>query len=210
MRNLLCKVLSMVSFHDRSKWALVSIQFDRTRTMFRKSFSRLKENMKVSTIYKEIITIALVMVFAITGCGYTPVTETVRKPANSTEDLSPLFTTDYRAGLQRARDENKPLLVYFMAKNCVFSRQMTRETLSDPTFRDFAQNFVCVQIDISEPSSEKLCEDLQIKGTPTIQFMSPSGVPLQRLTQPQPAKELVLQMQSVLYSLAWKEDKYYR
>ncbi|MDD3587266.1 MAG: thioredoxin family protein [Thermoguttaceae bacterium] len=154
--------------------------------------------------------IVLCLLFVITGCGFSPVTETVKKPVRTTEELSPLFLTDYRSGLEQAREENKPILVYFMSKTCVFSSQMTRETLSDPKFRDFARNFVCVQIDTGQPSSEKLCEDLQIKGTPTIQFMSPSGIPLQRMTQPQPAHELVLQMQSVLYSLAWKEVKYYR
>ncbi|MDO5565502.1 MAG: thioredoxin family protein, partial [Planctomycetia bacterium] len=86
----------------------------------------------------------------------------MKKPVRTTEELSPLFLTDYRTGLEQAREENKPILVYFMSKTCVFSSQMTRETLSDPKFRDFARNFVCVQIDTSLPSSEKLCEDLQI------------------------------------------------
>ena len=151
----------------------------------------------------------LLLAICLSGCNLSSARQVSEEPVDR-NDKPVQFLNDYAKAQQIAFDENKPLLVYFMANDCVFSRQMTRDTFADPLFIKYADNFVCVQIDVNEKKAATLCEEFKIKGTPTIQFLSPSGIMLQRLTQPQPAKELVLQMQAVLYSIAWNDVREYR
>ncbi|MDO5552760.1 MAG: thioredoxin family protein [Planctomycetia bacterium] len=117
------------------------------------------------------------------------------------------FTGDYERALQQAKEESKPILVYFTAANCVFSREMNETTLSDPKVIELANRFICVQIDVNSREGGRICDQLGIVGSPTIQFLAPSGTPLQRLPQKHAASELLFQMQAVLYSLAWHETQ---
>lgn len=149
----------------------------------------------------------LLSTVCLSGCGHSSARQVSGEEAWNTPPLTIDFIDDYQNGLEIAAEENKPLLVYFMADDCVFSNRMCQETLTDPIFKKFARGFVCVRINVNKKESAGICKEFKIKGTPTIQFLSPTGTMLQRLTQPQPAKELVVQMQAVLYSVAWNDVK---
>jgi len=137
---------------------------------------------------------------ALSGCIQT--FGTVALPPESVEgEEATVFYDDFDEARTVAGQEKKPMLLFFYSPNCVFSQQMLKETFSDDEVTKLASQFVCVKID--ESRQRKMCEEYDVKGTPTIQFMNPQGkVLLQRLTAKKSPNELLLQMQLAIESLA--------
>ena len=115
------------------------------------------------------------------------------------------FYNDFKTAQEAALKENKPMMLFFYAPNCIFSRQMLKETLHDQDVVKLSQQFICVRID--ESRERKMCEEYDVKGTPTVQFMNPQGILLQRLTAKKSANQLILQMQVAIESLAARNQK---
>lgn len=110
------------------------------------------------------------------------------------------FFDDFDEARSIASQEKKPMLLFFYSPNCVFSQQMLKETFSDEGVTKLSRQFVCVKID--ESRQRKICEEYDVKGTPTIQFTNPQGILLQRLTARKTPNQLLLQMQIAIESLA--------
>ena len=114
------------------------------------------------------------------------------------------FLFDYDEALTKARRENKPVLVFFMADNCRYSRQMLAHAFVDPDVERFSKSFVCLEIDVNEPSNDRICDAFGVVANPTVQFVTSYGVPLQRVTKLQSGADLLGQMQIALTSIAWR------
>ena len=68
-----------------------------------------------------------------------------------------------------------------------------------------SEQFVCVLVDAdAEP---EVCRQFRVKGYPTIQFLSPRGTPLNRVTGKQPTVQLVMEMQAALQAVARRIDE---
>lgn len=117
------------------------------------------------------------------------------------------FSTDYDEATRRAERENKPILLFFMTPNCQYSRAMLDGAFSDERIARLSREFVCVEIDVNSASGEKICDELNVFATPTIQFATSRGVPLQRLTRNQTVERLANQMQAALTSIAWRASQ---
>jgi thiol-disulfide isomerase/thioredoxin len=74
----------------------------------------------------------------------------------------------------------------------MFSEKMLESTFRDPDVVEMSDRFTCVKI--YAETNEDLCKEFRIKGYPTIQFMSPQGVLLKRLSGAQTAAQLTTQM----------------
>ncbi|HUY89843.1 MAG TPA: protein disulfide isomerase family protein [Pirellulales bacterium] len=110
------------------------------------------------------------------------------------------FVNGYHRGFELARDQHKPMLVFFTAEWCTYCHQMEAEAFTEEPVVKLAKQFVCILVDADcEPN---VCHDFRVKGYPTIQFLSPRGVPLNRVTGKQPARKLVIQMQAALQAVA--------
>ncbi len=99
-----------------------------------------------------------------------------------------------------ARQWDKPMLVFFFAPWCPFSRQMLSETFHDPQVVRMAKQFICIQVDVEQ--NPELCQTFQVRSLPTVQLLSSRAIPLTRLIGHVPAKDLVGQMQGALQSVA--------
>ena len=133
--------------------------------------------------------------------------DALRADVASEEDVAPesvAFLTDYREATQKAARENKPALLFFMAKNCKFSANMLSDAFANAEVEKLSKEFVCVEIDMTDSRNAQVCEDYKITVTPTVQFVNPQGAPLQRLTSAQTAERLADQMQAALTSVAWR------
>ncbi|HEX3726811.1 MAG TPA: thioredoxin family protein, partial [Pirellulales bacterium] len=114
------------------------------------------------------------------------------------------FVEGYRAGSIQAAAEAKPMLVFFTAQWCRYCHQMADEAFTHPQVVALSQRFVCVLIDAdAEPD---VCRQFQVSGFPTIQFLSPSGVPLERVVGKQPGHQLMMAMQSALQNVARRQN----
>ncbi|MDR3111039.1 MAG: thioredoxin family protein [Planctomycetaceae bacterium] len=102
------------------------------------------------------------------------------------------FHDDYKSARRIARETSKPLMLFFTTSDCVFSEKMVEGTFRDPDVVEISDRFTCVKI--YAETNEDLCKEFRIKGYPTIQFMSPQGVLLKRLSGSQTAAQLTTQM----------------
>ena len=169
----------------------------------------------MSSYYKyvfAIIVVGVCVVLTVNGMIQTPehtvpvdstVLQVGTEPAE--KDAGVEFCTDYATARENAKKENKPILMFFYGPNCTFSQQMRSVTFNNKDIKRLAEQFICVQVD--EGSNLKLCTEFEVKGTPTIQFMTPQGTLLQRLTASQTSDHLLMQMQVVIQSLASSEKR---
>lgn len=114
------------------------------------------------------------------------------------------FVAGFERGVQIARDEQKPMLLFFTAEWCKYCHQMANEVLVQDAVVELSRNFVCVLVDAdAEPD---VCRKFEVRGFPTIQFVSARGARLNHITGKQPARLLIAQMNAALHAIARRPD----
>lgn len=110
------------------------------------------------------------------------------------------FIEGYRGGAKVAAAQRKPMLLFFTASWCGYCHQLAADAFTDASVVSLSEQFVCVLVDADrEP---EVCQEFQITGYPTIQFVSSRGQPLNRMVGKRPGQELVRQMHAALQGLA--------
>lgn len=110
----------------------------------------------------------------------------------------------FERGCQVSRAQQKPLLVFFTAGWCKYCHQMANEAFTQEAVVRLSRRFVCVLVDAdAEPA---VCRDFEVRHFPTVQFVSPSGVRLNRVTGKQPAQQLIAQMNAALNTIARRPE----
>lgn len=128
-----------------------------------------------------------------------------RMAPSPTENYPPVqFLSDIKTGLEEAARTGSPAMIFFMETDCPYSRAMLDEVFSDPEIRRLSRGFLCIQVDMNGKDSVAVCQEYNVVGSPTVQFVSATGIPLQQLTQKRSAAELKKQMETILYSVAWR------
>lgn len=110
------------------------------------------------------------------------------------------FLTDYDAALASARNDGKPLLLFFGAQWCTHTQRMVGELPADPVVAKLAGDFVCVRLDVD--TVPKLCEEYRVRAYPTLILAAPGGVVLQRLTGLQASRDVAVEMSAALTAVA--------
>lgn len=112
--------------------------------------------------------------------------------ASSTLFAGDAWQTDYKAALEQAAKENKPVLLDFTGSTwCPPCKMMKKDVFSTPDFLDFARkNLVLVELDFLpggkpavvqyEKQNLALAEKYQIEGFPTAILLAPNGKELAR------------------------------
>jgi thiol:disulfide interchange protein len=114
------------------------------------------------------------------------------------------FVAGYERGNQLARQQQKPMMIFFTAEWCTYCRQMANEAFLQSAVVSLSRQFVCVLVDAdAEP---QVCREFDVRSFPTLQFVSARGVRLNRLIGKQPPRELIAQMQAALETLARRPD----
>jgi thiol:disulfide interchange protein len=141
--------------------------------------------------------------------GCEDVTPNQRPPTQQESRGSPVtkvargkleFIQGYADGYQQARHAGRPMLVFFTASWCHFCHQMEADAFNDGQVAMLSRQFTCILVDADrEPD---VCQEFRIRGYPAVQFLTPQGVPLNRLVGKQSAAELMLQMQAALEATA--------
>lgn len=113
------------------------------------------------------------------------------------------FVDGFNKGYELANREGKPMLVFFTAQWCEFCHQMANEAFVQEQVVGLSSRFVCVLVDADrEPA---VCRQFQVRGYPTIQFLSPQGVPLNRVVGKKPGHLLVMEMHAALQAVARRD-----
>ncbi len=106
------------------------------------------------------------------------------------------FLRGYSEALAEARQDGKPLLVFFSTPECIYCRQMFEQTFRDQQIARLAEEFVCVRIEPGE--DPQVCEDFHVDAFPTVQFIASDGAPLHRVLGKKEPEILAVQMQAAL------------
>ena len=115
------------------------------------------------------------------------------------------FVEGYERGCEASRQQGKPMLVFFTARWCDYCHDMADDAFCQDAVVSLSEQFVCVLVDAdAEP---EVCRQFRVKGYPTIQFLSPRGTPLNRVTGKQPTVQLVMEMQAALQAVARRIDE---
>ncbi|HEX7378851.1 MAG TPA: thioredoxin family protein [Pirellulales bacterium] len=141
----------------------------------------------------------------VTGAGYDrgiDIGSPQTPPADAAAER--VVFQDLERGSQRARTQQKPLLIFFTAEWCKFCHQMAQETFTQEAVIRLSQSFVCVVVDAD--SQPRVCREFDVHGFPTVQFMSPGGVRLNRVTGKQSARQFLAQMNAALSTLARRPE----
>jgi hypothetical protein len=97
------------------------------------------------------------------------------------------WTDDLQGALARAKQENKPLVVCFLASWCSACAGFEREALQSPQIHALADRFVWVKLDVERNVS--LVRAYEIRATPRIDLLDPDGKTRVRISGALPPKE---------------------
>ena len=139
----------------------------------------------------------------------TPVPQATQTPAAPRVELArgdlKFVTDDLTEGLVIAEHEGKPLLVFFTARWCHFCHEMARESFTNRQVIALSHEFVCVLVDAdAQPQS---CQRYQVHSFPTVQFISPRGVPLNKIVGKRSSQDILQQMQAALQAVAAAQSR---
>ena len=101
------------------------------------------------------------------------------------------WETDYEAALEKAKKENRFLLVDFSGSDwCGWCIRLQKEVFSERDFKEYAeQALVCVLIDSPrrkelpadlQAQNTRLKQQFQVRGFPTVLILNPDGEPVGR------------------------------
>ena len=114
------------------------------------------------------------------------------------------FVEGYANGYQQAVQRGKPMLVFFTAGWCHYCHEMANEAFTSPQVVGLSERFVCILVDAdAEP---EVCNQFRVQGFPTVQFVSPRGVPLNRVVGKKPGHQLMMAMQAALQNIARRAE----
>lgn len=93
----------------------------------------------------------------------------------------PVKWTDYNTAIAKAKEENKPVYVYFYSDRCTWCNTMKKETHQNKAVADYLNDhFIAVKVDAGK--DRDLAMKFRVGPVPANWFLSPDGKPLgQRL-----------------------------
>ncbi len=95
----------------------------------------------------------------------------------------------YEEGMQRAKENNKPVFIDFMTDYCGACQRMENETYTDQRVQDKTDEIIFIKVDAQERSD--LAKEYEIRYVPTLIFKDAEGKQVNRVTGFMGASELV-------------------
>lgn len=110
-----------------------------------------------------------------------PATVGSTAPAQVTETVTPRVTDgtginweDYTPGLAQARNQDKSVFLYFYAQWCTYCTKLKKTTFLDERVLAYLEkNFISISVDTDQ--NQALSQSWQVKGLPTMWFLTPEG-----------------------------------
>ena len=98
----------------------------------------------------------------------------LRTPHSALAQEEIAWRKDYATALREAREKNRPLVLDFGTKDCVWCRRLEASTLADPAVaRALNERFIPLKIDAEE--QPRLAQELRVQSYPTLVLASPAG-----------------------------------
>lgn len=88
---------------------------------------------------------------------------------------SPKFGTDYKAALEQAKKENKPIILVFSAAWCGPCQSMKKTVYPSKEVTALHDKFVWAYLDVDQADNATPAMKYKVEGIPHIQFVSATG-----------------------------------
>ncbi len=106
---------------------------------------------------------------------------------------------DDQEGMQIAKSQNKPTMIFFHSKTCPPCVKLTGE-FADTRVINMSKNFVPIDVSTDEPRPSVLDRQYGIRYVPTIVFTNSQGMEVHRIVGYRDSDTLMGEMQKVLES----------
>ncbi len=127
------------------------------------------------------------LIAIIREAGYTSYVATDEiSPDDNEGGAGSLDDPVFQDALAKAKRENKPIVIDFMASWCVPCRRMEKETFTDPAVASLLEKVVFLKVDTDE--HPELAKHFGVEGLPDIRFLNPDGTEVHRLNDFQDAE----------------------
>ncbi|MFH1753210.1 MAG: thioredoxin fold domain-containing protein [Candidatus Omnitrophota bacterium] len=126
----------------------------------------------------------------------------VRVEASPPEEEAPSkisWVDNYDKGMSRAKKTNKPAMVDFYTGWCGWCKKLDNETYKDKEVLSLTSKFVCIKVDGDK--NKDLTKRFNVRGYPTVLFLSPGGKEIGRLPGFLPAEPFAQKMKKLLQNI---------
>ena len=120
------------------------------------------------------------------GKNTTEIKKTVDKSSVGKVDSHGFIVNDFDAALKKAQKEHKLLMVDFGARWCPACLRIESEIFGNKEFKEKTKGYVKAKIDIDMFASNVLEEKYNVKGVPTLIFLTTDGSEIARFYDYQP------------------------
>lgn len=112
-----------------------------------------------------------------------------------------VFTVGYEKGLEKAKSEDKPAMMFVTTTWCGYCTKLAEENFNDPEVRELLKNFVCVIVDGDVEKDAKQTLN-STKGYPHVIFLLQDGKKAGECLGYRPVKDFKTIVQSALDQVA--------
>jgi thiol:disulfide interchange protein len=167
--------------------------------------------MKLS--HNHLLALAFLGLLAFVGCSSnqdaastTQATLSTHSPTTAANEIHPgiQFLDNYQEGIQLARQTGKPALLFFTAAWCTFCHEMEQNAFADSAVIQLSEEFVCIIVDAD--AHPDVCKGFGVQMFPTVQFVSPEGVAMNRIVGGSSAEQILPQMEAALRAAVARRD----
>ncbi|MCK5272278.1 MAG: thioredoxin family protein [Sedimentisphaerales bacterium] len=107
-----------------------------------------------------------------------------------------VWNSDYQAGIDQAKSQNKPILIAFHASWCPKCREMKQVTYHDPEVIRTADNFIRIMIDVDKQGD--IAKKYNINPIPAYVILDSNGVAIDTFIGYHPPDEFIARLRAAL------------
>jgi thioredoxin-related protein len=152
------------------------------------------------------------LIFAFSVLGLSVVARAQAAPVDGSKETVPsdsIVWVDYARGVETAKAENKPMLVFFYRDTCPYCRKLRETALTDTTLAEYLNaNFIPIRVstesrrlvvlDSLQLTEAQLAnENWKIRGVPAMWLLEPNGCRVKKLVGLKACSEVLTSLKEI-------------